>query len=77
MNIPFMTEAGAAVFENLALLFAIGIAVGLAHDNNGIAGLAGAVGYFVVDKGCKNNQSGLEYERTGGNSQRFGCRSNL
>ena len=44
LNIPFVEKAGAAVFGNLALLFAIGIAVGLAKDNNGAAGLAGAVG---------------------------------
>lgn len=51
LKIPFMAAAGEAVFANLALLFAIGIAVGLAKDGNGAAGLAGAVGYFVLTKG--------------------------
>ncbi|MBN2794258.1 MAG: PTS transporter subunit EIIC [Clostridia bacterium] len=41
-------KSGAAVFDNMALLFAIGIAFGLAKDNNGAAALAGAVGYFVL-----------------------------
>ena len=49
-NIPFIMNAGAAVFDNLAILFAIGVAVGLAKDNNGAAALAGAVGYFVLTK---------------------------
>lgn len=52
-NIPFMEKAGAAVFGNLALLFAIGISVGLAKDNNGASGLAGAIGYLVLTEGVK------------------------
>lgn len=47
-NIPWMFAAGEAIFSNLALLFAIGIAIGFADENNGVAGLAGAVGYFVI-----------------------------
>lgn len=42
-------QSGAAVFDNMALLFAIGIAFGLAKDNNGAAALAGAVGFFVLE----------------------------
>ena len=41
-------QSGSAVFDNLSLLFAIGIAYGLAKDNNGAAALAGAVGFFVL-----------------------------
>ena len=52
-NIPFITKAGGAVFDNLALIFAIGIAVGLARENNGAAGLAGAIGYLVLTSGLK------------------------
>ncbi|MGC4377778.1 N-acetylglucosamine-specific PTS transporter subunit IIBC [Fictibacillus sp. Mic-4] len=47
-NIPFIHAAGAAVFDNLALIFAIGVAIGLSKDNNGAAGLAGAIGYLVL-----------------------------
>ena len=53
LNIPFITKAGGAVFDNLALIFAIGIAVGLAKDNNGAAGLAGAIGYLILTAGLK------------------------
>ena len=46
-GIPWMVAAGEAVINQMNLLFAIGISVGLADDNNGSAGLAGAIGYFV------------------------------
>lgn len=49
-GIPWMAAAGGAIFDNLALIFAIGIAVGLAEENNGVAGLAAMVGYFVLTK---------------------------
>ena len=52
LNLPFMSSAGAAIFDNLGLLFAIGIAVGFAKENNGAAGIAGIVGYFVTTKGA-------------------------
>ena len=48
MGIPVMAQAGDAIFGNLALLFAIGVAVGFAKDNNGASGLAGAIGYLVL-----------------------------
>jgi N-acetylglucosamine PTS system EIICBA or EIICB component len=46
-NIKMIADAGDAIFSNLPLLFAIGVAVGFAKDNNGTAGLAGAIGYLV------------------------------
>ncbi|KJE25886.1 PTS system, N-acetylglucosamine-specific IIBC component [Geobacillus kaustophilus] len=52
LNIPFIAAAGDAVFSNLALIFAIGVAVGFAKDGNGAAALAGAIGYFVLTKGA-------------------------
>jgi PTS system N-acetylglucosamine-specific IIC component len=48
LNIAVIHAAGNAIFSNLALIFAIGIAVGFARDNNGTAGLAGAIGYLVM-----------------------------
>ncbi|MTI59381.1 MAG: PTS sugar transporter [Firmicutes bacterium] len=47
-NFPFLAAAGSAIFDNLALLFAIGVAVGIAFDKSGAAGLAGAVGYLII-----------------------------
>lgn len=52
LNIPFIAAAGDAVFSNLALIFAIGVAIGFAKDGNGAAALAGAIGYFVLTKGA-------------------------
>ncbi|OAI57410.1 PTS glucose transporter subunit IIBC [Verrucomicrobiaceae bacterium SCGC AG-212-N21] len=41
-----MAKSGDAIFGNLPLLFAIGVAIGLA-DNDGVAALAGTTGYVV------------------------------
>lgn len=47
-------EAGNAVFgTNMAFIFAIGIAVGLAKANHGAAGLAGAVGFLMLENVTK------------------------
>ncbi len=47
-GIPWMSSAGSAIFDNLSLIFAIGIAVGLAEENNGVAAISATVGYFVL-----------------------------
>ena len=49
LDIAFIAGAGEAIFANLALIFAIGLAVGFADDSNGAAGLAGVIGYLVLD----------------------------
>lgn len=49
-NLPWMASAGDAIFGNLALIFAVGIAIGLAEENNGVAGIAAVVGYEVLTK---------------------------
>ncbi|MFC0339027.1 PTS system N-acetylglucosamine-specific IIB component, Glc family /PTS system N-acetylglucosamine-specific IIC component, Glc family [Kushneria avicenniae] len=48
LDIAFIAQAGNAIFENLPLIFAIGVGVGIADDSNGAAGLAGAIGYLVI-----------------------------
>src|SRR6187397_328224 len=53
LNIAAMAAAGNAIFSNLGLLFAIGVAVGLARENHGAAGLAAVVGYLVTTKGAE------------------------
>lgn len=50
LNVPFIAQAGRAIFDNLALIFAIGVASSWSKDNAGSAALAGAVGYFVMTK---------------------------
>ena len=53
LDIPFIAAAGDAIFSNLGLLFAAGVAVGLARENHGAAGLAGVVAYVVATEGAK------------------------
>lgn len=48
LDIPLLTKAGAALFDNLPLLFAIGVATGIAKDGHGSAALSGTVGYLVL-----------------------------
>ena len=50
LDIAFVAAAGDAIFSNLGVLFAVGVAIGFARENHGAAGLAGAVGYFITIK---------------------------
>jgi PTS system N-acetylglucosamine-specific IIC component len=52
-NFMPMAAAGDAIFANLGILFAIGVAVGLARENHGAAGLASVVGFLVTTKGAE------------------------
>lgn len=52
LDIAFIAKSGGAVFDNLPLIFAIGIAIGFAKDKNGAAALAGAIGYLVLNSGA-------------------------
>jgi PTS system N-acetylglucosamine-specific IIC component len=63
-GIPIIAQAGDAIFGTLylgkgptatpisilGLLFAIGIAIGLAEENNGVSALSAAVGFLVLQK---------------------------
>jgi PTS system N-acetylglucosamine-specific IIC component len=44
-----LLQAGDAVFNNLPLLFAVGVAIGFARKADGSTGLAAVVGYLVFD----------------------------
>lgn len=44
----FLIKAGGALIDNMAILFAIGVAVGLAEENDGTAGLAGLVSWLMI-----------------------------
>lgn len=44
-----MSAAGNIVFANLPIIFAVGVAVGLARSDKGTAGLAAMIGYFVMN----------------------------
>jgi PTS system N-acetylglucosamine-specific IIC component len=53
LDLPPVAAAGQAIFANLGILFAIGIAVGIARENHGAAGLAAVVCYFVATRGAE------------------------
>lgn len=44
----FLIQAGAALIDKMAILFAIGVAYGMSKDKDGAAALAGLVGYLVL-----------------------------
>lgn len=61
LNIPLMEQAGGIIFTNLPLLFAIGVATGLA-GGEGTAGVAAVVGYLIMNTtmGILAQDQGLE-----------------
>ncbi|MDO5403749.1 MAG: glucose PTS transporter subunit IIA, partial [Eubacteriales bacterium] len=44
-----MSKTGSAVFDNLALLFAMGVAIGMAKKEKEVAALSGAIAYIVMN----------------------------
>ena len=46
----FLVKAGGALIDNMSWLFAVGVAVGMAKDNDGTAGLAGLVSWLMMTK---------------------------
>jgi N-acetylglucosamine PTS system EIICBA or EIICB component len=44
----FLIKAGAAVIDNMSVLFAVGVAYGMSKDKDGAAALSGLVGFLVV-----------------------------
>ena len=44
-----MSSAGNIVFQNLAVIFAVGVAIGLAKSDKGTAGLAAMLGFLIMN----------------------------
>ena len=44
----FLIKAGAAIIDNMSILFAVGVAYGMSKDKDGAAALSGLVGYYVL-----------------------------
>lgn len=47
--LDIMSKTGSAVFDNLALLFAMGVAIGMAKKEKSVAALSGAIGYLIMN----------------------------
>lgn len=64
--ITIMTSSGQIIFDNLALLFAVGVAVGLT-EGEGVAGLSAIVGFLILNvtmgiaSGISANMIGKEF----------------
>lgn len=46
----FLIKAGGALIDNMSWLFAVGVAVGMADESDGTAGLAGLVSWLMITK---------------------------
>ncbi|MBQ2390925.1 MAG: PTS transporter subunit EIIC [Clostridia bacterium] len=47
--LDIMSKTGSAVFDNLALLFAMGVAIGMAKKEKEVAALSGVVAYLIMN----------------------------
>src|SRR5690554_6726736 len=45
-----LISAGGAIIDNMSILFAVGVALGMSKDRDGSAALAGLVAFLVVTK---------------------------
>lgn len=66
LNIAFLSEAGNAVFSNLPLIFAIGVAIGFARESHGAAALASLIGYVIMTSALKVLDSSIDMGVLGG-----------
>ena len=47
--LDIMSKTGSVIFDNLALLFAMGVAIGMAKKEKEVAALSGAIAYLVMN----------------------------
>lgn len=58
---PLFAAAGDALFANLPLIFAVGVAIGLSDDEHGSAGLAGMIAFLTL-KNVMGTYWGLHFD---------------
>ncbi|MDY5325323.1 MAG: glucose PTS transporter subunit IIA [Gemmiger sp.] len=61
--LDIMNQCGSAIFNNLALLFAMGVAIGMAKKEKEVAALSGAIAYLVMNTAISamiNARGGVE-----------------
>lgn len=66
LNIAFMSAAGQAVFNNLSIIFALGVAVGFAKESHGAAAISAFVGYIVLTATLKEFNPDIDMGVFGG-----------
>ena len=60
---PLLAAAGGALFDNLPLIFALGVAIGLSDDEHGSAGLAGLIAFLTI-KNVTTSYWGLHFDES-------------
>jgi len=70
-----MSQTGNAVFNNLALLFAMGVAIGMARKEKEVAALSGAVAYIIMNTAIQAmiNACQLHHHHAGHHNAANGC----
>ena len=66
LNIAFISQAGGAVFNNLPLIFAIGVAIGFAKESHGAAALASFIGYVIMTSALESLDKSINMGVLGG-----------
>ena len=66
LDIAFMSAAGQAVFNNLSVIFALGVAVGFAKESHGAAAISAFVGYIVLTATLKEFDENIDMGVFGG-----------
>lgn len=66
LNVAFISQAGAAVFNHLPVIFSIGVAIGFAHENHGAAALAAFIGYVIMTAALEALDSNINMGVLGG-----------
>ena len=66
-----MSKAGSAIFDNLPIIFAIGVAIGMAKAEKEVAALSAAIAFF--DECINQCSTGGHGENTSGRKHLPGC----
>ena len=77
----FLVKAGGAIIDNMPILFAIGVAIGMAKREKEVAALASVIAFFIMHTAISAlisvNYAGgdIEYGRNGTGCCEFGAKS--
>lgn len=66
LDIAFIAQGGQAIFDNLPLLFAMGVAAGLSKDSSAASAVSAVVGYFVMTASLKVLNADIDTGAAGG-----------
>ncbi|MGF1736630.1 N-acetylglucosamine-specific PTS transporter subunit IIBC [Photobacterium satsumensis] len=66
LDIAFIAQSGQAIFDNLPLLFAMGVAAGLSKDGSAAAAVAAVVGFFVMNASLEVMNADIDTGAAGG-----------